>query len=188
MVHGFTQSSDYFSSQVPNFRRDFRILLIDLRGHGKSANAPGPYGVEEYADDVLAVLDGAEVEKAHFWGTHIGAAAGLVLSLRQPERLSSLVLEGPFLPGFNMPKVPELIGRARSIAQSRGIKAALDDWFEHADWFEYMRDHPQACRSKEHKAMILEFGGMPLLNALTARQVTPVTERIADIRLPRNVS
>jgi pimeloyl-ACP methyl ester carboxylesterase len=97
MVHGFTQNCNYFSAQIPGFQKDFRILLTDLRGHGKSTSAAGPYGIEEYADDILMIIDEIGIEKAHYWGTHTGAAIGLVLALQQPERFSSLILEGTFL-------------------------------------------------------------------------------------------
>ncbi len=184
MVHGFTHNCNYFSAQVPDFQRNFRLLLIDLRGHGKSASVAGPFGVEEYADDILAVLDKAGIEKAHYWGTHTGSAIGLVLALRQPERFASLLLEGTFLPGFPMPRVGELIDRARSIAQSQGVEAARNDWFGYADWFKYIRDHPQVCRAAEHKALVFEFTGIPWLSDLTPRQVTPVSEYLASIHQP----
>jgi pimeloyl-ACP methyl ester carboxylesterase len=183
MVHGFTHSHAYFSAQVAEFQHDFRLFLLDLRGHGQSIS-PGPYGIEEYTDDLLVALDGAGIASTHYWGTHTGAAIGLVLALRQPARLSSLVLEGTFLPGFDMPRVGELIGRARSIAQSAGKDAALDDWFAHADWFEYIRAHPGPCRAEKHREMTLSFAGDPWLSQLTPRPVTPVADHLSAIRQP----
>jgi 3-oxoadipate enol-lactonase len=184
MVHGFTHNCHYFSEQVLAFQKSFRIFLTDLRGHGKSASVPGPYGIEEYVDDIAAALNDNGIEKAHYWGTHTGAAIGLVLALRHPKRFASLVLEGTFLPGFPMPRVGELITRARSIAQSKGIDMALEDWFHHADWFAYIRDHPQVCRAEEHRAMVFEFEGIPWLSDLTPRPVTPVAECLANIHQP----
>lgn len=184
MVHGFTHNQNYFSAQIPAFQEDFRIFLTDLRGHGQSASVPGPYGVEEYADDILGALDQVGINKAHYWGTHTGSAVGLVLALRHPERFASLVLEGTFLPGFPMPRVGELINRARSIAQTQGIDAALEDWFCQADWFAYIRDHPHACRANTHRAMLFEFGGAPWLSDLLPRPVTPVADFLANISQP----
>ncbi len=184
MVHGFTHTHQYFSAQVPAFRRDFRILLVDLRGHGRSANISGPYGVEEYADDIQKVLDDVGIEKAHYWGTHTGAAIGLVMALRYPERFVSLILEGTFLPGFPMPRVGELIDRARAIAQSKGLREAREDWFNHADWFAYIREHADECRSKEHQDMVNEFTGKPWLSDLTPKQVIPVAEYLSQIQQP----
>ncbi len=184
LVHGFTHNCHYFSEQVSVFQKSFRIVLTDLRGHGKSASAPGPYGIEEYADDIAVALNDQGIEKVHYWGTHTGAAIGLVLALRHPERFASLVLEGTFLPGFPMPRVGELINRARSIAQAKGIEAALEDWFNHADWFAYIRDHPQVCRAEKHRAMVFEFEALPWLSDLTPRPVMPVSECLANIHQP----
>ncbi len=184
MVHGFTHNHNYFSSQIVEFQQNFRLLLPDLRGHGRSAGAAGPYGIEEYADDLVAILDENGIVHTHYWGTHTGAAIGLVLAIRQPERFSSLILEGTFLPGYDMPRVVELIDRARSLAQSKGKNAALDDWFSHAEWFEYIRNHPQQCRADEHRKMTFEFKGTPLLSTLTPRQVTHVSECLHNVHQP----
>ena len=184
MVHGLTHNSGYFSTHVSDFQKDYRILLTDLRGHGQSAGAAGPYGVEEYADDILKILDEIGIEKTHYWGTHTGSAVGLVMALRRPVRFSSLVLEGTFLPGFPMPRTGELIGRARAIAQSKGIDAALEDWFNHADWFAYIREHSQVCRAEEHRAMLSGFSGNPWLSDLVPQQVSSVSERLGDIDQP----
>ena len=184
MVHGFTHNHQYFSAQIPVFREQYRLLLVDLRGHGLSKNIPGPYGVEEYADDILQVMDATGIKEAHYWGTHTGAAIGLVLALRQPERFISMILEGTFLPGFSMPRAGELIERARKIAAQDGIQAALQDWYTHADWFEGIRRHPQLCRAEEHQAMTMQFSGMPWLSSDAPRAVTPVAAHLQEIAIP----
>jgi len=54
----------YFSEQVKYFQnRGYNLLLTDLRGHGESSDAAGPYGMEEYADDIVHILDDAGLEK-----------------------------------------------------------------------------------------------------------------------------
>lgn len=184
MVHGFSHNHQYFSEQIPIFRQDFRLFLVDLRGHGQSAEVAAPYGIEEYADDITAALDDAGIEQTHYWGTHTGAAVGLILALRFPERLDSLILEGTFLPGFEMPRVDELLARAKDIAQTQGLEAALEDWFGSADWFAYIRNHPGQCRADKHKQMVFEFQGLPWLSNQPARQVTAAAEFLTTILLP----
>ena len=49
MVHGISQDMRVFSAQIDAFRADYRLLLIDLPGHGGSAARPGPYGMTEFA-------------------------------------------------------------------------------------------------------------------------------------------
>ena len=120
MVHGATHSHRYFGSQARAFENDFRLLLIDLPGHGLSADLPGPYGFEEYADSVLAALDAAGIEATHYIGTHTGSACALILAARSPERFLSLALEGPPLPGADLPSVIDAMDRCRATARERG--------------------------------------------------------------------
>jgi 3-oxoadipate enol-lactonase len=184
MVHGFSHNQTYFHRAVAEFQADYRLLLVDFRGHGGSAKLPGPYGIEEYTDDVVAALDAAGIDKTYYWGTHTGAAIGLMLAFRQPNRLQSLVLESATLPGFNMPKVNELLDHARTIAQSQGIDAARCDWLEHADWFAYIQTHPERCRAAEHTAMVQKFEGAPWLSMETSRPLTSLVNQLAAIQLP----
>ncbi len=184
MVHGFTHNHHYFSAQVAEFQRDYRLFLPDLRGHGQSTNVGGPYGVEEYTDDLVAALDQAGIDKVIYWGTHTGSAIGLVLALRHPQRIAALILEGTFLPGFDMPRVGELIGRARSIAQSAGLQTAREDWFTNADWFAYIQAHPQQCRVEALKELTLAFRGHPWLTSQVPRAVTPAANFLERIFQP----
>ncbi len=94
MVHGMSQDRRVFSAQIPVFRQDFRLLLIDLPGHGQSGAVPGPYGLAEFAAGVLAAMDKAGVTSTYYWGTHTGSGIGLLLATRHAERFQSLVLEG----------------------------------------------------------------------------------------------
>lgn len=184
MVHGYTHNHTYFSRQIQDFNDAYRLFLVDLRGHGRSAGIPGPYGVEEYADDILSVLDETGIENVHFWGTHTGSAIGLVMALRRPRLFHSLILEGTFLPGFPMPRVGELIARARSMIREKGLQAARDDWFDNADWFSHINRFPERCRAQEHRAMLNDFDGGPWLCDLEPRSVTPVADQLSVIKQP----
>ena len=97
MVHGASHDQRYFSSQVQAFQQDYRLLLIDLPGHGQSASSPGPYGFEEYAMSVLAAMDAAGVDETHYLASHTGAAVALPVlmsasaaSLSRPQERQSM--------------------------------------------------------------------------------------------------
>ncbi len=184
MVHGFTHNYSYFRKQIDHFQNDYKLLMVDLRGHGKSTDTTGPFGIEEYADDIEEVLSELNINKTIYWGTHTGSAIGLVLALRNPEVLSSLILEGTFLPGFNMPRTSALINTIKTIAKKDGVEAALDDWFNTADWFSYIRKYPGKCRANEHKQMLKLFTGSPLVNEFAPREVTKISEMLTNIEIP----
>ena len=103
MVHAATLDHRYFAAQAETLQREYRLLLVDLPGHGGSAGLPGPFGFGEYAASVLAAIDGAGIDTTHFLGTHTGAAVGLLLASRLPDRILSLTLESPPIPGVDLP-------------------------------------------------------------------------------------
>ena len=181
LVHGFSQNRRYFSPALPNLRGKYRLLLVDLRGHGASAGLPGPFGIEEYADDLEQVFAAEEVERTHYWATHTGTAVGLVLALRKPALLEKLVLEGAVLPGSPMSRTVELQVRASDIARAQGVPAALADWLEHADWFRNMNEHPAETGAAGQRELVNEFDGAPWLSDLVPRPVTGVRSRLDEI-------
>jgi 3-oxoadipate enol-lactonase len=184
MVHGMSQSRRVFSAQVGHFQKDFRLLLIDLPGHGKSSDVRGPYGPQEYAAATLVAMNAAGVEMTHFWGTHTGAGVGLSLATRQSHRFKSLILEGAVIPGVMLPSIARNIRRATTTARQSGIDAARLEWFKEAEWFEVIRQEPEQCRALEHWSLLAEFSGGPWLDPTEARPVDTVRERLHQIVLP----
>ena len=184
MVHGFTHNHKYFKFQIPAFTEQFNILLVDLRGHGNSDHIGGPYGIEEYTDDLESIIEHYEIEQFFYWGTHTGAAVGLVYSLRHPKKVLGLILEGVPLPGYNIPRIAELIERAKSISVERNIEEAKKDWFENADWFGYIRKNPEECRAGEHIQLIDEFKGNPWIDNINPRKVVNVNNYLREFDMP----
>ncbi len=184
MVHGMSQDHRVFSAQVEAFKPRHPILLVDLPGHGLSAQIPGPFGHWEMAEQVAGAIATAGIECCHYWGTHTGAAVGLLLACWEPARFHALILEAPVLPGQAMPSVDRELRRARETAQSTGMDAARRQWFAQAAWFAVMRQHPGPCRAAEHEAIIAEFSGAPWLYQGTSRTVAPVDAGIASLALP----
>ena len=54
----------------------FRVIRYDRRGHGKSNVPPGPYSLERFGRDVLAILDDLNIAKAHWCGLSMGGMVG----------------------------------------------------------------------------------------------------------------
>ena len=97
-LHGLTATRRYVLHGSRHLdRRGYRVIAYDARGHGESSPAPDP-AAYEYADlvhDLLAVLDGQEVERAVLAGSSMGAATALAFCLDHPERVAALVLITP---------------------------------------------------------------------------------------------
>lgn len=89
LLHGGLANSDYWGNQVPALLHDgHRVILIDSRGHGRSSRDKRPYTYELMESDVLAVMDAVHVDKAAVVGWSDGAIIGLVMALKNPERLT----------------------------------------------------------------------------------------------------
>lgn len=184
LVHGASQHSGLFSAQVEDFKPDYRLLLVDLPGHGRSSTHPGPYGLAEYTRSVLGAIGAAAIERTHFWGTHTGAGIGLMLAAQHPELIVSLILDGAILPGVDLPYVTARIGRAKTTARDQGIEAARAEWFRESRWFDVIRERRDACRAKEHWELIAGFPGRPWLDAATPAPVPSIRPQLARITQP----
>ncbi|MBO6535854.1 MAG: alpha/beta hydrolase [Balneolaceae bacterium] len=98
-VHGAGGSSSIWFQQLKAFKSVFNVLLVDLRGHGKSKDALQMYYEEEYtfddiSKDVLQVLDHLNIQRAHFVGVSLGTIIIRNLSELAPERVKSAILCG----------------------------------------------------------------------------------------------
>jgi 3-oxoadipate enol-lactonase len=70
----------------------FRVLAFDNRGVGRSDRPAGPYSVPMLADDAVAILDAAGLERAHVYGISLGGMIAQEVALRHPARVRALVL------------------------------------------------------------------------------------------------
>ena len=79
---------------VPHFQDTYRIILVDLRGHGKSDKPGWGNHIDEMAKDMVGVMEYLKLERANIVGSSLGAEVGLSLAAHFPERVNSLVCEG----------------------------------------------------------------------------------------------
>jgi 3-oxoadipate enol-lactonase len=78
--------------QVEPLSQQFRLLLIDHRGHGGSPVPPGPYRMADLAGDVVALLDELELRRVAWCGLSLGGMVGMYLASEHPERIGRLTL------------------------------------------------------------------------------------------------
>jgi len=184
MVHGMSHDHRVFSAQVDAFKDRYRIQLIDLPGHGLSADIPGPFGHVELASHVAGAMEKAGIARCHYWASHTGTALGLLLVSENADRFHSLILEGPVLPGRVPPSALTALQQAREIAQVDGVPGALRQWYDDGSWFDVIRDRPVECRADEHWTILSQFSGAPWLYDGKAKPVAPVDNQLASIDVP----
>lgn len=103
LLHGLTATRRYVVMGSRALERSgHRVVAYDARGHGRSAPAPsaGAYAYADLAEDLLAVLDALEIDRAVLAGASMGAHTLLRVALRAPERVRGIVAITPaFDPG-----------------------------------------------------------------------------------------
>jgi 3-oxoadipate enol-lactonase len=92
LIAGQAMTLDAWWRTVPTLAQSFRVLTFDNRDVGRSRRWPWPYGVSQMADDAIAVLDAAGVDKAHIYGISLGGMVAQELALRYPDRVDAIVL------------------------------------------------------------------------------------------------
>jgi pimeloyl-ACP methyl ester carboxylesterase len=98
MVHGFSLDMRMWDQQIDAFAKSFRVTRYDLRGFGKSSAPNGePY---IHADDLAALLDHLQIERAHVMGLSLGGGIALDFACLHPDRLIDLVLVDSAMGGY----------------------------------------------------------------------------------------
>lgn len=94
MVHGGAGSSKYWGLQIPALARQYEVIVLDSRGHGRSTRSSEPITYHLMASDVLAVMDTLHVPKAALVGWSDGGIIGLDIAINHPDRLTKLFAFG----------------------------------------------------------------------------------------------
>ena len=99
LLHGNGEDGSYFERQMDAFASRFRVIALDTRGHDRSPRGEAPFTIRQFADDLLAFMDGQGIERAHLLGFSDGGNIALAFALAHPERVGKLVLNGANLDG-----------------------------------------------------------------------------------------
>jgi 3-oxoadipate enol-lactonase len=118
-----------WDEQAKHLSKKFRVVRYDQRGHGKSGAPKVPYTLERLGKDVIAILDGLKIERAHFCGLSMGGFTGMWLGRIAPKRVNKLILSN------TAAKIGDPIiwnGRVQTVLE-KGMEAVVDGVLER--WF-----------------------------------------------------
>ncbi len=124
LVHAIGTEHHMWDALAAALAPRFRVVRVDVRGHGRSPVPARPYSLGGLADDVLAVLDRLKIGRAHWVGLSMGGMIGQAFALTRGERLGKLVIANSTSSyGTEGPKMWE----ARAKAVEEGGLAAIQD-------------------------------------------------------------
>jgi len=96
LVHGLGNNlrTWYDYGYVEPLKKDYKLILIDVRGHGSSdkPHDSKAYTMKKMVSDVVAVLDKLKIGKAHFLGYSLGGWLGFGIAMYAPKRIYSLII------------------------------------------------------------------------------------------------
>ena len=139
MSHSIACNLSMWDEQAKLLARKYKVLRYDTRGHGASSALPGPYTLEQMADDVKALFDALGIRRAHWVGLSMGGMIGQTFALKYPGVFQSMVLADTSsrLP----PNAGELWGERVRIAREQGMEPLVEPTL--ARWFTepYRKSH-----------------------------------------------
>lgn len=162
-----------WDAQLADLEQRFRVVRYDTRGHGASPVPDGPYGIDDLADDLVALLDRLGIAKAHLVGLSLGGMTVMRVAIRNPERVQRLAL---LCTGAQLPPASAWTERAalvRAQGSASVAAAVVQRWFTPA----YLEANP-GVRSA-HEQMIA---------ATSAEGYAACCEAIAELDLREQLS
>ncbi|AEG04718.1 alpha/beta hydrolase [Sinorhizobium meliloti WSM1022] len=90
VLHGAYMNIPSMGTIIPKLAETHKVYAIEFQGHGRTTDIDRPITYPNLADDVAAFMDAVKIEKADVFGYSMGAAAGLQLAIRHPEKVDKL--------------------------------------------------------------------------------------------------
>ena len=131
LSHSLAAHGGMWTPQVEALSAHFTVLNVDTRGHGQTDARPGPYTLEQMADDARGLLAHLGVARTHWLGLSMGGMIGQVMALRHPEVLDRVVLADTT--GQGAPNAVQMWDDRAKAARGSGMAALVEPTL--ARWF-----------------------------------------------------
>ncbi|WP_430784631.1 2-succinyl-6-hydroxy-2,4-cyclohexadiene-1-carboxylate synthase [Virgibacillus flavescens] len=149
LLHGFTGSTDTWTSFVSQLDTSFQVIAIDLPGHGKTCVSE-PKSMEDCCHDLKKIIDQLGYKKIHLLGYSMGGRTALSFAMMYPELINMLVLESAS-PGLeNENDAYERAAKDKRLSerlQNDGLESFVEFW-ENIPLFDTQKKLPLSTRQK----------------------------------------
>lgn len=126
-LHGFTLDHRMWGAEALSFKKKYRLILPDARGHGQSDIPKTNYSRDHRVQDLAALIDGLKLERVHLVGLSMGGSTAIGYALKRQDRLASLTLVSSGAAGYGAGKKLDRLDR---MAREASVDEAKETWME----------------------------------------------------------
>jgi len=180
LSHSLACSLGMWDEQMDALTAKYKVLRYDTRGHGATDAPPGPYTLEQMADDAHAMLAALGIERTHWVGLSMGGMIGQTFALKYPNVFDSLVLAD------TTSRYPPAAGgiwadRVKAVTD-KGMAAVVDGTL--ARWFTEPFRQSQPAIMKRVADYIRTTPVAGYVGSCQAIPKIDLTDRLGEIRCP----
>jgi len=151
LIHGVGGDHELWRGVIASLGEGYRILTMDIRGHGQSSKPKGPYSLELFRDDLRALLDHVGFDKTHLAGFSLGGLISQKFAIDEGERLLSVAIISA-IAGRTEEDFKQVQQRAALLRQQGAhshLVNAVDRWFTD----EFRANHPEVMEWRRNKSL-----------------------------------
>ena len=179
MSHSLAANVGMWEDQMP-ILAGYRVLRYDTRGHGGTDAPEGDYTLDQLGDDLFALLDALDIDRAHYVGLSMGGMIGQTAALKDPSRFISLSLcdTSSRVPGEGQALWSQRMEAARTQGMESLVESTIDRWFSRT-FRAAAPDRVERIREMVRTTPVAGYCG-----CCAAIRGLDLTDRIHAIRLP----
>lgn len=184
LIHGVGADGSSWDEIAAALAGDFRVLRLDLRGHGRSGHIEGGCSLDDFVRDVVDVLDACGVARAHVVGFSLGGMIAQAMALQHPDRIDRLVLLSAVAGRTEEERTR--VSQRLEVLRTQGFEAissaSQDRWFTP----EFVADNPNLVAAR--MAQLLQNHAPSYAAAYTVFSLSDLGDRLHSIRHPTLVA
>lgn len=146
LIHGAAGSGKSFNELASHLAKDFRVIVVDLRGLSRSDRVP-TVSATAWCDDVIAVADAVGLGRFHLIGCSLGARIAAKVALEHKTRVRTLSVDAPLLSATQGAST-SLNRRFEDLENASSADLTRWEWFHGEDWKDAVRFYGSARKDE----------------------------------------
>jgi pimeloyl-ACP methyl ester carboxylesterase len=150
LLHGGLGSGEMFGPILPTLAAEHRVIVVDLQGHGRTADIDRPLDLKLLADDIAALIDHLGLERPDLVGYSLGGGVAFWTAVKHPDKVGRLVMASANVRRDAIP--------AEMLAQQAQVNAAAAEFMRDTPMFELY--HRVAPHPEDFPKLLDKIGAM----------------------------